>query len=103
MIGLEFAGVLEDGSRVMGVAKAEALGNTILVNERDLMIIPESWTLEDGATIPVAFLTAYLALVVRGEIKKGQSILIHSGSGWSKGILGIIQSIKCCMYGYYAI
>uniref|UniRef100_A0A8C0C0W3 Fatty acid synthase n=1 Tax=Buteo japonicus TaxID=224669 RepID=A0A8C0C0W3_9AVES len=38
-------------------------------------------TLEEAASVPVVYATAYYALVVRGGMKKGESILIHSGSG----------------------
>jgi fatty acid synthase len=37
--------------------------------------------LADAATVPVVYATAYYALVMRGRIRKGESILIHGGSG----------------------
>ena len=42
--------------------------------------MPESWSLEQAATVPVAYATAYYALIVRGHIRCGEKILIHSGS-----------------------
>lgn len=43
--------------------------------------IPESWTLEDAATVPCVYSTCTAALYINGEMKKGESILIHAGAG----------------------
>ena len=46
-----------------------------------LLPVPSDWTLEEAATVPVVYATAYYALVVRGKISPGDRVLIHSGSG----------------------
>ncbi len=43
--------------------------------------VPEAWSLQDAATVPVAYLTAYYALLMRGGMQAGQSVLVHSGTG----------------------
>ncbi len=43
--------------------------------------IPKWWSLRDAATVPVAYLTAYYALVMRGGLEKGHRVLVHSGTG----------------------
>lgn len=43
--------------------------------------VPDSWTLEQAATVPTVYTTVFYALVVRGQIKPGNTVLIHSGSG----------------------
>ena len=43
--------------------------------------VPVEWSLREAATVPVAYCTAYYALEVRGGIKRGDTVLIHSGSG----------------------
>lgn len=43
--------------------------------------IPNEWTLEDAATVPCAYSTCYYALYIRGKMKKGDKVLIHSGTG----------------------
>ena len=35
----------------------------------------------EAATVPIAYATAYYALVVRGGLTTGKKVLIHSGSG----------------------
>lgn len=50
-------------------------------DRRFLWSVPESWSLEEAATVPVVYTTAYYALVVRGRLRRGETVLIHSGSG----------------------
>jgi myxalamid-type polyketide synthase MxaB len=47
----------------------------------DAMPKPPQISYEEAATIPVAFLTAYYALVYLGRIQKGERVLIHAGAG----------------------
>ena len=48
---------------------------------RQVWDVPEAWSLKDAATVPVAYLTAYYALLMRGAMQAGQSVLVHSGTG----------------------
>jgi fatty acid synthase len=43
--------------------------------------VPAGWSLQEAVTVPVVYTTVYYALVVRGRIRKGDKVLIHSGSG----------------------
>lgn len=43
--------------------------------------IPEHLSYEEAATIPLVYLTAYYAMIEKADIKEGQSILIHAGTG----------------------
>ena len=43
--------------------------------------MPDSWSLEAAASVPVVYCTAYYSLIVRGRLRAGESVLIHSGSG----------------------
>src|SRR6202162_5365861 len=53
----------------------------IAVREDDLALKPEQLTMEEAASIPLVGLTAWQALIERGNLKKGQKVLIHAGSG----------------------
>ena len=81
-LGMELSGRDQNGRRVVGIVPSEALGTTVVVNDRDLLwTIPEEWSMRDAVTILVAYCTAYYALVIRGRMKAGQTVLIHCGSG----------------------
>uniref|UniRef100_A0A8C0C365 Fatty acid synthase n=1 Tax=Buteo japonicus TaxID=224669 RepID=A0A8C0C365_9AVES len=81
MLGMEFSGRDLAGRRVMGLLPAKGLATVVDCDKRFLWEVPKNWTLEEAASVPVVYATAYYALVVRGGMKKGESILIHSGSG----------------------
>ena len=53
----------------------------VAVDENLLARIPESMSYEEAAAIPLAGLTAWQCLVDSGEIKIGDKVLIHAGSG----------------------
>lgn len=59
----------------------QGLATHIDVSRKFLWSVPENWTLEQAATVPVVYTTVYYALVIRGRIKAGDKVLIHSGSG----------------------
>jgi NADPH:quinone reductase-like Zn-dependent oxidoreductase len=52
-----------------------------LTNEGEAAMKPGSLTFSDAATVPLAALTAWQALIDIGKIDKGQTVLIHGGSG----------------------
>src|SRR6266436_3302246 len=43
--------------------------------------MPKRLTMEEAASIPLVGLTAWQALIERADLKKGQKVLIHAGSG----------------------
>jgi len=53
----------------------------IAIKEDDLAIKPKALTMEEAASIPLVGLTAWQALVERANLKRGQKVLIHAGSG----------------------
>ncbi|KAG6462008.1 hypothetical protein O3G_MSEX013000 [Manduca sexta] len=81
ILGLEFSGRSSKGKRVMGMVAARGLATTVLADESFLWEVPKKWSLEEAATVPVAYATAYYALSVRGGMRRGESVLIHAGTG----------------------
>ncbi|HYC84585.1 MAG TPA: alcohol dehydrogenase catalytic domain-containing protein, partial [Chryseosolibacter sp.] len=87
--GLEFAGeVLETasplfrrGDRVMGVTRFGGYTSHIVADPDYLMPLPAGWTFQEGAAFPVQTLTAYYAMKTLGDIRPGQTVLIHSAAG----------------------
>src|SRR5438445_3651156 len=53
----------------------------ISMNEDAVAIMPKKLTMEEAASIPLVGLTAWQALIERANLKKGQKVLIHAGSG----------------------
>ncbi len=61
--------------------QAGTIAEYALVKENELAIKPSNISHEEAASIPLVGLTAWQALVVKGNLQKGQKVLIHAGSG----------------------
>ncbi|XP_047503403.1 fatty acid synthase [Pieris napi] len=81
ILGLEFSGRSSTNARVMGMVAARGLATTVIADRGFLWEVPDKWTLEEAATVPVAYATAYYALAVRGRMRRGESVLVHAGTG----------------------
>lgn len=53
----------------------------IAMNESDVAMKPRNLTMEEAGSVPLVGLTAWQALVEIAQLKKGQKVLIHAGSG----------------------
>lgn len=53
----------------------------IAMDEADVALKPRNLGMTEAASMPLAALTAWQALVERAGLKKGQKVLIHAGSG----------------------
>ena len=100
LLGIEFAGKTEQGENVMGVLPYKALATTVIIDENAFMLpVPPTWTLEDAATVPVVYSTAFYGLCVRAKIRAGETVLIHSGAGGvGLAALNICLGKGCTVY-----
>ncbi|SEL45448.1 Acyl transferase domain-containing protein [Xaviernesmea oryzae] len=71
---------LEAGDPVMAIASA-AFSTHAVVAREGVARLPRSLDPVAAATVPVAFLTAYYAMVELGRIREGETILIHGAAG----------------------
>lgn len=58
-----------------------AFAEFIAIKEDDVALKPKALTMEEAASIPLVGLTAWQALIERANLRKGQRVLIHAGSG----------------------
>jgi len=99
LLGLEFSGRDANNRRVMGMVANKGLATTVLADPDFLWEVPDKWTLEEAATIPVAYATSYYALFIRGQLKAGESVLIHAGSGGvGQAAITIALHIGCTVF-----
>lgn len=91
-MGLEFSGTVVSvgekvgrwkvGDYVIGCNFAGGALPSHLCMEEDMVFgMPEQVTFCEAATIPAAFATVYYCLVMIADLKKGENVLIHAGSG----------------------
>ncbi|HEX6688112.1 MAG TPA: SDR family NAD(P)-dependent oxidoreductase, partial [Solirubrobacterales bacterium] len=71
---------LSPGDRVMGLIDG-AFGSLASAQRDCLVKIPESWSFEQAAAMPIAFATAFYGLGDLAELNAGEKVLIHAGAG----------------------
>lgn len=95
VLGLEFAGTVvalgehvlacggegwRVGDRVMGLVAGGAMAEEVVVHPRELLPVPDGLSLSHAAAIPEAFATAYDGMVLQGELKAGERVLVHASA-----------------------
>ena len=70
---------IDDSVIVSG--KTGSFAEEIIAAEDLLRLKPDSLNWEQAASFTVAYLTAYVALVCRGNIESGESLLVHGAAG----------------------
>ncbi|EFN74070.1 Fatty acid synthase [Camponotus floridanus] len=81
LIGLEYVGIDSADCRIMSIWENRCIANMRIADRALYWYVPDEWTLEDAATVPCAYCTCYYGLYVKTRMKKGDKILIHSGTG----------------------
>tara|TARA_Y100001970_G_scaffold98119_1_gene123375 strand:- start:319 stop:1293 length:975 start_codon:yes stop_codon:yes gene_type:complete len=79
-IGNDVKSFTIDDSVVVG-GKTGSFAEEIIVTEDLLRLKPDSLNWEQASSFTVAYLTAYVALVCRGNIKSDESLLVHGAAG----------------------
>ncbi|CAG4933491.1 unnamed protein product [Colias eurytheme] len=79
--GMDFSGVTDKGVRVMGLIEGGAIRSRVKANLNLLWPVPETWNLEDAATVPLAYAQAFYCLAIKQKLFPGMNVLIHGGTG----------------------
>jgi NADPH2:quinone reductase len=108
--GLEYAGEVEAvrggvtrwrvGDRIMGLVGGGAQAEMVVVHQDEALPIPDGLSYAEAAAIPESFLTAYDALVTRGQLQTGERVLIHAaGSGLGTAASQIAKQLGATVLG----
>ena len=91
VVGYEVAGIVAEvgagvdgvapGARVMAGTRFGGYASQVVVPASDVIDLPETLTLEQGAAIPVNYSTAWTALLGSGNLRAGEKVLIHAAAG----------------------
>jgi putative PIG3 family NAD(P)H quinone oxidoreductase len=109
ILGLEIAGEIVQigkavskwkiGDKVCGLLAGGGYAEYAVLPESLVLPIPENLSFEAAAGIPEVFLTAFQAINWIGNLKKGESILIHAGaSGVGTAAIQIAKEIGATVY-----
>ena len=81
VLGVELAGELEDGTRVLAIHSAGGYAGLAAVPRRALVPLPEGATFAEGAGFLLTFLTAYVPLTRQVRLPEGAAVLVHAAAG----------------------
>jgi NADPH:quinone reductase-like Zn-dependent oxidoreductase len=91
VVGYEVAGEVESlgdgvegvsvGQGVMAPTKFGGYAELAVVPASDLIPLPECWSFEEGAAVPVVYATAYAGLVRYGALREGERLLVQAAAG----------------------
>jgi NADPH:quinone reductase len=108
--GLEYSGVIEAvgpftterhvGEQVYGLVAGGAYAEKLVVHARETVPLPPLLDEQEAAAVPEAFVTAYDALLVRGRLAPGETVLVHAaGSGVGTAGIQIARALGCRVIG----
>src|SRR4051812_31391109 len=91
VVGYEVSGVIDQiggdvqgfslGERVIAMPHFGGYTDTLCVPALQGMKMPASMTFEEGAALPVTYLTAHHMMLFTGTLRPGMRVLIHSAAG----------------------
>ncbi|XP_023264931.1 synaptic vesicle membrane protein VAT-1 homolog [Seriola lalandi dorsalis] len=90
-MGMEGSGVIEAvgedvkdrkvGDRVITLSRSGMWQEVVVVSADHTFPMPEQMSFEEGAALPVNYITAYMMLFEMANVRPGKSILIHMAAG----------------------
>lgn len=86
-LGVDFAGVVvsgpdfEPGQRVAGVGGYGNAAELTVCHRDSVFALPDALSFEEGAALPMNYLTAQFALDERGSVQPGETVLVHGAAG----------------------
>ncbi len=86
-LGVDFAGTVlsgrgfEVGQRVTAVLPYGGAAERVAVPRQFVFALPDNLSYDEGAALPLNYLTALFALKERGQVRPGEIVLIHGAAG----------------------
>lgn len=74
-------GGLQVGQRVAAVLPYGAGAERVAIDADTVFALPDALSFDQGAAMPLNYLTAHFALAVRGELQSGETLLVHGAAG----------------------
>ncbi|MDX6357397.1 MAG: NADPH:quinone reductase [Nocardioidaceae bacterium] len=72
---------LAPGDRVVGVVPYGGAAERCVLPASSVFALPDSLRYDEGAALPMNYLTALFALEERGDLKPGETVLVHGAAG----------------------
>ncbi|XP_028162532.1 fatty acid synthase-like [Ostrinia furnacalis] len=97
--GMDFSGLNQKGEKVMGLLPRGTLSSTVETDCNLTWPVPEHWTLEDAATVPLPYVHAYYCLAIKGRLMRNNTVFINGGAGaLGQAVISICLSLGCTVF-----
>ncbi|GAB2868844.1 NADPH:quinone oxidoreductase family protein [Myroides odoratimimus subsp. xuanwuensis] len=87
-LGVDVAGTVvsgpegfNPGQRVVGVVPHGGAGERAVVPAMFTFALPDTLSFDEGAALPMNYLTAHFTLAERGNLRKDETVLVHGAAG----------------------
>ena len=81
VIAADSSSGFKPGDRVVGFTLLGGFAEQAVAQADLVFHLPDSVSFERGASLPLNYLTAYFALIERGQLAEGESVLVHGAAG----------------------
>ena len=109
ILGLEISGIIlkigndvknfKIGDKVAALVNGGGYAEYCIAEQETTFKVPDSLDLKQAASIPECFFTAWSNLVQRGNLKNGESVLVHGGtSGIGLASIEILKLFNAKIY-----
>lgn len=110
VVGYEVSGVIDQvgkgvqgisvGDRVLAMPKFGGYSDTVVLPAEQVFRMPDKMSFEEGAALPVVYLTAHHMMLFVGNLRKGMRVLVHSAAGGvGLAAIDIGKAFGCEMFG----
>jgi NADPH:quinone reductase-like Zn-dependent oxidoreductase len=89
--GFEVSGVVTEippegsglavGDRVAAMTRRGAFAEEVCIDQRDVIVLPDSISFTEGAAVPAAYSTAWAGLIGYGNVQPGERVLVMAAAG----------------------
>jgi NADPH:quinone reductase-like Zn-dependent oxidoreductase len=83
------------GEKVLAITRFGGYSDVVCVAAEQAIPLPTGMSYEEGAALPVNYLTAYVMLLQMGSLKHGERVLVHSAAGG----VGLAAIDLCAIHG----
>jgi NADPH:quinone reductase-like Zn-dependent oxidoreductase len=110
VVGYEIAGTVDQvgrdvagfavGDRVFGMPHFGGYSDTLVLPAAHVFHMPASMSFEQGAALPVVYLTAHHMLLHTGSLRPGMKVLVHSAAGGvGLAAIDLLRAHECEILG----
>jgi NADPH2:quinone reductase len=69
------------GDRVLSSGNTGGFAELAVADARAVQVLPDGMSFDEGAALPIIYPTSYAGLVYRGDLRPGETLLVHAAAG----------------------